>query len=75
MYTQRDIARVHNEEMIGQEVEVLIEKQSSESDLVWVGRIAQQAPEIDGITYVGSADFVRWARLLRLVSHNPPTTT
>jgi ribosomal protein S12 methylthiotransferase len=65
MYTQRDIARVHNEEMVGREVDVLVEKQSTESDLVWVGRIAQQAPEIDGVTYLGSADFVKVGAIVK----------
>ena len=56
MYTQRDIARAHNEAWVGREVDVLVEHRSKESDLVWVGRTAQQAPEIDGVTYLGSTE-------------------
>jgi ribosomal protein S12 methylthiotransferase len=56
MYTQRDIARVHNETWVGREVDVLVEHRSTESELVWVGRTAQQAPEIDGVTYLGSTE-------------------
>lgn len=59
MYQQRDISRAHNEAMIGRTVDVLVEKRSEESELVWIGRTAQQAPEIDGITWLGSADHVR----------------
>ena len=44
---------------------VLIEKQSPESELVWVGRTAQQAPDIDGITYVGSADCVQVGAIVK----------
>ena len=52
MYRQRAISKAHNEGLIGRQVQVMIEKQSSESELVWIGRTAQQAPEIDGMTYV-----------------------
>ena len=65
MFTQREIARDHNEAMVGREVDVLVEKKSNESDLVWVGRIAQQAPEIDGITYLGSAEHVKVGDIVR----------
>lgn len=58
MYTQRSISRVHNEALIGQEVDVLVERYSAESDLVAIGRTAQQAPEIDGVTYLGLTDAV-----------------
>ncbi|MFN3198530.1 MAG: 30S ribosomal protein S12 methylthiotransferase RimO [Bradymonadia bacterium] len=54
MYVQRDIAREINAEMVGREVEVLVEGPSEESDLLWVGRTAQQAPEIDGTTYLSA---------------------
>lgn len=59
MYAQRAISRRHNEAMVGRTVEVLVERPSEESDLVWIGRTAQQAPDIDGITWLGSADHVR----------------
>ena len=53
MFEQRTIAREHNEALVGREVDVLVEKRSDESDLVWIGRTQFQAPEIDGITYLG----------------------
>ncbi|MCB9528991.1 MAG: 30S ribosomal protein S12 methylthiotransferase RimO [Myxococcales bacterium] len=67
MYAQRSIARAHNEAMVGRVVEVLVERQSAESALVWVGRTAQQAPEIDGVTYLGSADHVVPGAIVRAV--------
>jgi ribosomal protein S12 methylthiotransferase len=65
MYVQRDIARAHNREWVGREVDVLVEHRSKESDLVWVGRTAQQAPEIDGVTYLGNADAVAPGNIVR----------
>ena len=52
MFEQMGIARQINEDMLGREVDVLVERRSEDSDLVWIGRTAQQAPEIDGITYL-----------------------
>jgi ribosomal protein S12 methylthiotransferase len=56
MFVQREISREHNDALLGTEVDVLIERLSEDSDLVWVGRTAGQAPEIDGVTYVGNVD-------------------
>ncbi|MEZ4463298.1 MAG: 30S ribosomal protein S12 methylthiotransferase RimO [bacterium] len=67
MYVQRDISRAHNEALMDREVEVLVERPSSESDLVMVGRTAQQAPEIDGVTYIGLSDAVRPGAIVRAV--------
>lgn len=67
MYAQRRIAREINAEMVGRRVEVLVEKRSEESDLVWIGRTAQQAPEIDGVTWLGSADYVRPGAIVEAV--------
>jgi len=67
MYEQRAIARAHNEAMVGREVEVLVEKKSDESELVWIGRTQYQAPEIDGITYLGSADHVAPGKIIKAV--------
>lgn len=67
MYAQRAIAREINAEMVGRTVDVLVERASPESELVWLGRTAQQAPEIDGVTYLGSADHVRPGQIVRAV--------
>ena len=67
MYAQRDISRAHNDAALGRTVEVLVEKRSAESELVWVGRTAQQAPEIDGVVYLGNADGVEPGRIVEAV--------
>lgn len=67
MYRQRRISREINEDMVGREVEVLVERASEESDLVMVGRTAQQAPDIDGVTYLGLAEGVEVGRIVRAV--------
>jgi ribosomal protein S12 methylthiotransferase len=52
MEVQRDVSRAHQQAMIGRRVEVLVEGASEETEHLLVGRHAQQAPEIDGLTYV-----------------------
>ena len=53
MFTQREISLAHNQALLGREVEVMIERVSEENEYVMMGRIAQQAPDIDGVCYVG----------------------
>ena len=67
MFEQRSIAREHNQSMVGRKVDVLVEKRSDESELVWIGRTQFQAPEIDGITYLGSSDQVKPGQIVRAV--------
>jgi ribosomal protein S12 methylthiotransferase len=52
MEVQREIAREHQQARIGRRLEVLVEGRSEETEHLLVGRHAQQAPEIDGVTYV-----------------------
>jgi len=52
MALQRKISRARNRAMIGQEVDVLVEGPSEETELLWRARMSTQAPEIDGICYV-----------------------
>ena len=52
MEVQRDVSRAHQQAMVGRRVEVLVEGASEETEHLLVGRHAQQAPEIDGLTYV-----------------------
>ncbi|HTP30515.1 MAG TPA: 30S ribosomal protein S12 methylthiotransferase RimO [Anaeromyxobacteraceae bacterium] len=52
METQRPIAADHQRRQVGRRVEVLVEGASEESEHLLVGRTAQQAPEIDGVTYI-----------------------
>jgi ribosomal protein S12 methylthiotransferase len=52
MEVQQGISHDHQQAMIGRKVEVLVEGRAEETEHLLAGRHAQQAPEIDGITYV-----------------------
>jgi len=52
MELQQGISRAHQRAMVGRRLEVLVEGRSEETEHLLAGRHAQQAPEIDGITYV-----------------------
>jgi ribosomal protein S12 methylthiotransferase len=52
MEIQRKISRARHEAMVGREIEVLIEGESSESEYLMEGRWYGQAPGIDGVTYL-----------------------
>ncbi len=52
MAVQRKIARARNRGLVGREVAVLVEGLSKETDLLWQGRMATQAPEIDGVALI-----------------------
>lgn len=52
MELQQEISREHQRAMIGRKLEVLVEGRAEETEHLLAGRHAQQAPEIDGITYV-----------------------
>jgi len=52
MEIQRKISRARHEEMVGRELEVLVEGVSSESEYLLEGRWYGQAPGIDGVTYL-----------------------
>ena len=59
MSLQRKISRARNKSLIGREFPVLVEGLSKETDLLWEGRLATQAPEIDGVCLIndfGGAD-------------------
>jgi ribosomal protein S12 methylthiotransferase len=56
MKVQRGISRKKNRSMVGRDVDVLVEGTSEESELVFVGRHAGQAPEIDGAVYLSGAE-------------------
>jgi ribosomal protein S12 methylthiotransferase len=52
MELQQGISRAHQRALIGRRLEVLVEGASEETEHLLAGRHAQQAPEIDGLTYV-----------------------
>ncbi len=53
MALQRKISRRRNRALVGRELPVLIEGPSPDSALVWQARLETQAPDIDGVCYVG----------------------
>ncbi|HEY7838594.1 MAG TPA: 30S ribosomal protein S12 methylthiotransferase RimO [Terriglobales bacterium] len=48
MSLQKRISRRRRRAQVGQEMEILVEGLSEETDLLWQGRLESQAPEIDG---------------------------
>lgn len=58
MAIQRRIARARNRGMAGLETSVLVEGLSEETDLLWRGRLAGQAPEIDGAVLINDFEGV-----------------
>jgi ribosomal protein S12 methylthiotransferase len=58
MKAQKAISRRQQQALIGRRVEVLVEGRAEETEHLLAGRHAQQAPEIDGITYIN--DGVAW---------------
>jgi ribosomal protein S12 methylthiotransferase len=52
MEIQREIAQAHQAAFVGQRIQVLVEGASEESEHLLAGRHAQQAPDIDGLTYI-----------------------
>jgi ribosomal protein S12 methylthiotransferase len=52
MELQQGISRAHQRALIGRKLEVLVEGRAEETEHLLAGRHAQQAPEIDGLTYV-----------------------
>lgn len=54
MEVQRMISREKNLSKIGRIMKVLIEGRAEESELVTIGRSQAEAPEIDGLIYIGN---------------------
>jgi ribosomal protein S12 methylthiotransferase len=52
MSLQRKISKKRNRQLVGKTLPVLVEGVSPETDLLWQGRLAGQAPEIDGVTLI-----------------------
>ena len=55
MREQSRISRRRNRARIGELVQVVFEGESSESDLLWQGRMETQAPDIDGCVLINDA--------------------
>lgn len=55
MKEQAKIAKRKHKAMIGKQVRVIFEGESTESDLLWQGRMETQAPDIDGCVLINDA--------------------
>lgn len=56
MAVQQEISRKKHQSYIGKTISVLVEGVSEETELLLQGRHSQQAPEIDGLTYINSGE-------------------
>lgn len=56
MALQQEISRKKHRGFIGKTLQVLVEGFSEETDLLLVGRHSQQAPDIDGVTYINDGE-------------------
>ncbi|NPV52885.1 MAG: 30S ribosomal protein S12 methylthiotransferase RimO [Firmicutes bacterium] len=54
MELARRISREKNEEKVGRVLDVLIDGRAPESELLTVGRSQAEAPEVDGVIYIGN---------------------
>lgn len=52
MEVQREISRAKNEALVGQTVDVLVDGPAKEDDRVLCGRMATQAPDVDGQVFL-----------------------
>jgi ribosomal protein S12 methylthiotransferase len=58
MQIQRQISRKKRRSLVGQQFDIVLEGPSEETDLLWEGRTAMHAPEIDGKVFVN--DFAEY---------------
>jgi len=68
MSIQKQISRQKKKALVGRQFDLLLEGPSEETDLLWQGRTAMHAPEIDGTVYVndiGDRDDVREGEFYR----------
>lgn len=55
MRVQAEISLEHHEALVGQVLPVMVDGVSDESELVLEGRLATQAPDVDGKVFIGAA--------------------
>jgi ribosomal protein S12 methylthiotransferase len=56
MELQKSISSGRLQSYIGETIPVLVKGVSEESELLWEGRMAQQAPEVDGVVYINDGE-------------------
>lgn len=52
MAVQKELSREKLQRYVGKQLPVLVSGPSKDSDLVWEGRLAIQAPDVDGVVYL-----------------------
>jgi ribosomal protein S12 methylthiotransferase len=76
MKVQADISKRKHKALVGTEQVVLVDGTSKESEIVLVGRLASQAPDVDGVVYLSEvgADVrpgqLRRVRISRATAHD-----
>lgn len=76
MKVQALVSRAKHKALVGKEIEVLVDGPSKESELVLVGRMASQAPDVDGQVFLSEVDEsvragqFRRARVRRATAHD-----
>ena len=55
MQIQKQISRKKKRSLVGKEFDLLLEGPSEETELLWEGRTAMHAPEIDGTVFINDA--------------------
>ena len=56
MAAQQPIAQAFNAGMVGRTLDVLIDRKEPGGEGVWAGRSYADAPDVDGVVYVGAGD-------------------
>lgn len=56
MRLQARISKARNRQLVGERLTLLVEGQSTETDLLWQGRLESQAPRIDGVVLINDMD-------------------
>jgi ribosomal protein S12 methylthiotransferase len=52
MLLQQRIAKKLNESLLGKELEVMVDEKDGEEDNLYLARLEQDAPEVDGVVYI-----------------------
>lgn len=66
MAIQRKISKAANRALVGKTLDILVEGPSTETDLLWEGRLEGQAPEIDGKVFINDGEDPRPGTLRRV---------
>ena len=66
MLLQQEIHVEKNEELVGRQVDVLVEGLHPETELLWVGRTPYQAPEIDGQVLIADPGAAQFGDIVRM---------